>query len=405
LAEKSETEIDTMIETSLESSSLQRKKKLFVFVTILCVAIPGFAALKALCILCLWAYTTSVGSVRTGSIVWFLSVILNVAFCCEVAFLHDVPPVDTGNQLSRVVLFFLSLGVGASIADSQVFDRRTTDKLILWLAFISAILKVLILGAILSGRITLEAAQKGLGFETVTDDIGFGLQRLQFPSDIALIFFVACYFGGRRKLIDILFLLSITISVFLSFSRYLFAAYALCLVIRFVRVKKLDTVSVAALSSILIIGAIFSVTLFSRFSSRGAQDSDSTRTEQIAYLTEVIVQHPFFGTGMGSSINGYKRSGTIPFSYEVQWYALAMQFGFLGLAWFLVNMVAPLSICCKSPRKTSVFLVVFLLWLLAGFTNPFIISLGSAFGLSILMLSLTNEISVSSPHSTLRLKT
>jgi hypothetical protein len=389
-----------MIETSLEASSLQRKKKLFFFVTILCVAIPGFAAVKALCILCLWAYTTSVGSVRTSSIVWFLSVILNVAFCCEVAFLHDVPPVDTGNQLSRVVLFFLSLGVGASIADSQVFDRRTTDRLILWLAFISAILKVLILGAILSGRITLEAAQKGLGFETVTDDIGFGLQRLQFPSDIALIFFVACYFGGRRKLIDLLFLLSVTVSVFLSFSRYLFAAYALCLFIRFVRVRKLDTVSVAALSSILIVGAIFSVSLSSRFSSRGTQDSDSARTEQIAYLTEVIVQHPLFGTGMGSSVNGNKRSGTIPFSYEVQWYALTMQFGSLGLAWFLVNLIAPLSICCKSAGKTGVFLVVFSLWLLAGFTNPLIISLGSAFGLSLLMLSLTNEIGASSPHST-----
>ncbi len=43
-----------------------------------------------------------------------------------------------------------------------------------------------------------------------------------------------------------------------------------------------------------------------------------------------------------------------------------------------------------------------MLWLLAVFTNPFIISLGSAFGLSILMLSLTNEIGVSSPYSTLK---
>jgi hypothetical protein len=394
-----------MIETSLEAPSLQRKKKLFFFVAILCVAVPGFAALKALCILCLWAYVTSVGAVRASSIVWFLSVILNAAFCSEVAFLHDVPPVDIGNQLSRVVLFFLCLGMGVSIADSRVFDSKTTDRLILWLAFISATLKVLILGAILSGKITLDAAQSGLGFETVTDDIGFGLQRLQFPSDIALIFFVACYFGGRRKIVDILFLLSITVSIFLSFSRFLFAAYALCLVVRFVRVRKLDTVSVAALSSILIVGTIFSVSLLGRFTSRGTQDSDSSRTEQIAYLTEVIVQHPLLGTGMGSSVNSNKRSGTIPFSYEVQWYALTMQFGSIGLAWFLVNLVAPLSICCKSLRQTSVFLVVFLLWFLAGFTNPFIISLGSAFGLSILMLSLTNETGVSSPHSTLQLKT
>jgi hypothetical protein len=103
------------------------------------------------------------------------------------------------------------------------------------------------------------------------------------------------------------------------------------------------------------------------------------------------VQHPIFGTGIGSSVSGNKRSGTIPFSYEVQWYAMAMQFGFFGLAWFVVNLLAPLSICFKSPGKRAFSLAVFALWVIAGFTNPLVISLGSAFGLCILMLTLPND--------------
>jgi hypothetical protein len=379
------------MEKSPENQSLRRRKKLLFFTALFCVAIPGFAALKALCIICLWAYTTYAGHVHSRSIIWFFSVLLNVAFCSEIALFHNVPVVDTANHLSRIVLFFLALALGVSATNSHTFDGKTTDRLIFWIALISVALKVVILGAILTGRVSLDTIQSGLGFETVTDDIGFGLQRLQFPSDIALIFLLACYSGGRRRIVDLLFLVSVTVSVFLSFSRYLFAAYIACLIIRFFRVRKVDTVSVAAISVSLVVAAVFSVSLSSRFIGGGSQSSDSTRTEQIRYLTATIVQHPIFGTGIGSSVSGNKRSGTIPFSYEVQWYAMAMQFGFFGLAWFVVNLLAPLSICFKSPGKRAFSLAVFALWVIAGFTNPLVISLGSAFGLCILMLTLPND--------------
>jgi hypothetical protein len=376
------------MENRLGVPALERKKKLYFFTALFCVAIPGFAALKAIGIIWLWAYMAITIPLRTRSVLWFLSVMLNVAFCSEIALLHDVPTSDTANQLSRFLLFFLVLGLSAFMAKTGIFDEATVDRLIFDIALISMVLKIAILGAILSGWLSLEAVQSGLGFETVTDDIGFGLQRLQFPSDIALIFLIACYSGGRRKLIDLLFLVSVTVDVFLSFSRYLFAAYIACLVIRAIRVRKLDSVSVAALSITLFLAGLFSVSLYSRFSSQGSQASDNARTEQIHYLSAVIVQHPLLGTGIGSSVNSNKRSGTIPFSYEVQWYAMAMQLGFVGLAWFLANLLAPLSLCFKTPIKLGIFLAVFALWIIAGFTNPLIVSLGSAFGLSIVMLVL-----------------
>jgi O-Antigen ligase len=381
-----------MIENRLRTRSLQRQKNLFFFTALLCVAIPGFAALKAIAIIGAWAYITCADRVRNRSIIWFLSVLLNVVFCSEIALLHGVSPADTAGQLSRVVLFFLALGLGVSIAESRAFDDKTTDRLIFWMALISAILKIALMWVILTGRLSIDSVQSTLGFETVTDDIGFGLQRLQFPSDIALTFLLACYTGGRRKIVDVLFLISITINVFLSFSRFLFVAYLACLVIRFFRVRKFDTVSITALSATVIVVAVFSVTLANRFVSAGSQASDSTRTEQIEYLSAAIVEHPFLGTGIGSSVNSYKRSGTIPFSYEVQWYAMAMQFGFLGLAWFFANLIASLWICFKQPGRRAVFLAIFLLWVFAGFTNPLIVSLGSAFGLCVLAIALTNDL-------------
>src|SRR6266702_620786 len=292
---------------SLGTSVLKRKKNLFFFSAFFCVAVPGFAAIKAVLIIGLWIYFSSTSLLKTRSILWFASVILNIAFCCEVAFLHDVPTANTTSQLSRILLFFLVLGLAAFIADEGVFDLTSTDRLILSTSFISVLLKIAIMGAILNGRVSLEAIQSGLGFETVTDDIGFGLQRLQFPSDIALVFLITCYTGGRQKLIDLLFLVSVTVNVFLSFSRFLFGAYVACLVIRYFRVRKLDQVSVAALSVALLLAAIFSASLTSRFSTERSGASDDTRTEQIRYLSEVIVQYPLLGTGIGSSVNGYKR--------------------------------------------------------------------------------------------------
>jgi hypothetical protein len=71
---------------------------------------------------------------------------------------------------------------------------------------------------------------------------------------------------------------------------------------------------------------------------------------------------------------------------------MVMQFGFFGLVWFFANLIASLWICFKQPGRRAIFLAIFLLWIIAGFTNPLIVSLGSAFGLCVLALALTNDL-------------
>ena len=370
--------------------------RLFSLVAIVCVAVPGFASIKAVLILALWSYLLLQSRFRLRSMVWLLSVLLNLVAWCEVALFHDVAQGDMVNHLSRLVLFFLILGIGVFTAESGSFAEVNLDRLIVAIAALSAGLKVLVIALILSGSYSLDAIQKAFGFETVTDAIGYGIQRLQFPSDIILIFLVACYVGGRNKLVDVLFLLGVTVSVFLSFSRYLFVAYLVCLVLRAFQLRRVDTVSRSGIVFAALLILFFSVTLLTRFAGQGSSASDSIRTEQIQQLTNVIAQHRIFGTGIGSSVSGYLRSQIMPFSYEVEWYALTMQLGFLGLLWFVGNLASPLVISLKSRNGKLFSLVVFSLWVVGGFTNPLVTSLGSAFGLCILMLRLVPR-SVSLP--------
>jgi hypothetical protein len=365
--------------------------RVFMWAALFCVAVPGLASLKSVVIFGLWTYFFLAGQTRVRSVIWFLSVLLNLTFWCEVALLHGVPQPDMWNQFGRTLVFFLILGIGGSTISSGTMNVRKLDSLIVRIATTSALLKVGIMVAVLSGKFTLENIQKALGYETVTEGIDFGLQRLQFPSDIIIIFLVACYVGGRRRTTDLLLLLGTTIVVFLSFSRYLFAAYVLCIFLRTFRLRKLDTISRTGILLAGILVVVFFASLALRFTGSDTHDSDAVRNEQIRKLDSVISQHMLFGTGIGSSVNSYKRSETIPFSYEVQWYALTMQFGFLGLFWLVGNLMSPITGQLKTGREGIFACSVFLLWVIAGFTNPFIISLGSAFGLCILMLSIAER--------------
>jgi len=360
---------------------------LFGSLAIFCVSVPGSANLKGICIIVAWTCLLARARLQNGFIFWSFSVLGNLAIWYEVALFHGVFLADLLNHLIRLLLFFLVLSIGAMTVRSGVINARGLDNVIFSIASLSAVLKIAILGIVLSGLYSLDAAQSTLGFETVSADIGLGLQRLGFPSDIILIFLIACYVGGRNKTADLLLMLAVTVSIFLSFSRYLFAAYALCLILRYCRVRKLDTVSRTAILLGIAVFLLFSASLAERFVGEGTAESDETRTLQVQALTGVIMRHLTLGTGIGSSVNGFIRSETMPFSYEVEWYAMTMQFGLFGLLWFIGNLLAPLLSLTKLNKGRMFVISLFAIWGVAGFTNPDATSLGSAFGFCILMLS------------------
>jgi hypothetical protein len=368
--------------------SITSNSRPFFALVLFCIALPGFATAKAAAIVGFWAYYLVKAGFKASSAIWFLSVSANLLIWSMVGSAHTVVEADIINQCSRILIFFMVLGIGVYTARTVKLEDGKLDGLILRTAILAAILKIMILILVLGGWYTLEDVQKYLGFETVSNFIGLGLQRLQFPSDVVILFLLPCYVGGKKKIKDATFLLGVTVIVLLSFSRFLFVGYLLCLVVRYLWIRKIDLISWFSVIVIVLLGTMFFVNLSERFSGEGTSESDSTRVEQVAYLEGAISSYPLLGTGIGSSVVGYKRSETMPFSYEVQWYAMTMQFGLLGIAWFCANLIAVLFTSVNSRRQWLPFAAIFLIWIASGFTNPYITSLGGAFGFSILMLRL-----------------
>jgi len=357
----------------------------FFALALLCVAPPGFASVKALAILLAWIYWVINDDFNLTSVIWFLSVLLNLVVGAAIgAMFHAVVRADVMNHFFRLLIFFVVLSVGGYVSQRCRLSETHLDNLIFFIAVLMMLFKVFIVVCGLTGWISVDTIESTIGLESVTSDIGFGLSRLQFPSDIIIPFLIATYRGGRSKIKDSILLLSASIVILLSFSRYLFAFYLLCIFIRAIWVKKIDLISILSIGIVVVAGIFLFNSLIGRFASSETQTSDDVRIEQVQYLKRAIADYPIMGTGIGSSVSTFKRSESTPYFYEAQWYAMTMQFGYFGIIWFVGNLMAILYACLKRGERLF-FTMVFIAWFTSGFTNPMVTALGSAFGLCILL--------------------
>jgi hypothetical protein len=366
------------------NSFLRPYEKFFFLTTVFASAIPGFAPLKLVVIVALWCYLMLGDSFTIAAALWFLSVALNLLVGVQVgAVFQGVPLKDVFNHFVRLILFFIVLGIGCYTANRCSISQKRLDQMIFVIAVGLMFFKLMIVGALLAG-VSLDRIQALFGFETPTSGIGFGLQRLQFPSDIIAPFLIACYVGGEKKLKDGILLFCIVGVILLSFSRYLFAFYLLCTFLRALWIKKADFITVLNLIVSVACAIVFFETLLARFASADTEVSDQIRVDQIHYLKLGIKSFPLLGTGLGSEAHDYLRSEDTPYFYEAQWYATTMQMGFIGVSWYVLNILLALYVPLR--KNYIAFTVVCLAWACSGFTNPFLTSLGSAFGLTLLLL-------------------
>ena len=117
--------------------------------------------------------------------------------------------------------------------------------------------------------------------------------------------------------------------------------------------------------------------------------SDDTRSLQIQSLLLEHEQYSFIGKGMGAYAEDNIRDPVLLHSYEVQWMAFLMQFGLIGLILLGIPLGFIVYGFVHAPitRVKCAFLCLFLLWLLSGFTNPFLISLTSGIIYAVFFLS------------------
>jgi hypothetical protein len=116
-----------------------------------------------------------------------------------------------------------------------------------------------------------------------------------------------------------------------------------------------------------------------RFFSEQSSKSDETRNSQVKSLIKEFEEVPFLGKGLGGHTEEGIRDNKLKHSYEVQWVAFLMQFGIIGISLIISALLLILWPMASPPftvEKGSL-LCMFLLWVLAGFTNPFLISLTS----------------------------
>lgn len=357
--------------------------RFFLLATLFVSIVPGLAPIKLLAISALWFLLVFGGDFTISAALWFTSITMNLLVGMEVGVVRGVPLGLILDHGVRLFTFFVSLGIGCYTAANVRFTRDRLDHLLFLLTVGLMLFKLGIVVAVLTGS-SLDRIQELFGFDTVTSDIGFGLQRLQFPSDILVPMLVACYQGGKTKVKDGFLLLSAICVILLSFSRFLFGFYLLCTFVRAIWIRKADFITMLNVAITVICAAVFFNSLLLRFAGASTDASDQVRVDQIHYLKIGIQHFPLLGTGIGSEAHDYLRSEKTPYFYEAQWYATTMQLGFIGVFWYAANLLLAVYI----PLRANIvpFSLIFAAWVASGFTNPFLTALGSAFGLSLLLI-------------------
>ena len=122
-----------------------------------------------------------------------------------------------------------------------------------------------------------------------------------------------------------------------------------------------------------------------RFFSSFAIESDDVRQIQMIELINGVKESPVFGHGFGSYISDYTRSGSMPFSYEIEYLSFCYQMGILGFVVFVGGvLLIYIRKIVKYARKNTWIIKVFTLIGLGWFVirpafNPAFLGLQNGF--------------------------
>jgi len=114
----------------------------------------------------------------------------------------------------------------------------------------------------------------------------------------------------------------------------------------------------------------------SRFSSSATVISDNIRLKELPILLKQFETSPIIGHGLGFHAPHFIRDQHDKFSYELQWVALLMQIGVVGVAGImaLLTLVARPFLFLPLNKMNVTLLIMFTLWIVSGFFNPYLTS-------------------------------
>lgn len=308
------------------------------------------------------------------------------------------------SAIDQFKIFWLTITVvvvSIYLISENAISFVTLLKTIFFVNLTYSFSKVLLVVLHLFGLINIWALMDNLGLRFMSMQITGNLFRFQLSNDIItpylLFFFLQSeHFGIKwSKSFRIFYLIISIFSIFLSFSRFIILVGMLAVFLHWCTLR-LSTI-IRALPIAITLFIIFIswigvdnvyVIIEKRFLSSEVHVSDNTRTEQIIALLDEHDRFPLLGKGLGGYTENNIRDDRILHSYEVQWVAFLMQFGWAGILLILIplTVIAITILSLPITRPKIALCILFLSWLFSGFTNPFLISLASGIVYSLFYL-------------------
>jgi O-antigen ligase len=120
---------------------------------------------------------------------------------------------------------------------------------------------------------------------------------------------------------------------------------------------------------------------------------DIARKTQFIFLFDGWTKNPFFGLGSGATVE-LSRNSDQPWSYELYYLALLVQFGILGVFIYLISIIVLIYLAIKIVRKNDNLSTVLIpmvsgmiCYLIASGTNPYLGKFDSLYVIFILVYS------------------
>jgi len=318
----------------------------------------------------------------------FIAVLLFVAFFSLVGFLHAAVPFQY--IFSEGMLFISTTTVTLLILMGNSCKVIEDEEIVLsafygifFFTLWKAIALSLVYLHIISFEMLMYYLEKYAQCNVVTDDIPGGFHRLSLTThDFVATFFlflIPAYpkiFSKIPVFLRIVFMITGTIALVSSYSRFFFAIIAMLWLYVFLFKLSFKQRIFTAIIIIAILLPLFpwiSETFTQKFSSEGAEYSDTIRLKQFTALLDAWEDVPIFGGGLGYNTKDYIR---LTYLYEVQWVSFLLKFGLVGIS-FLVFLLFLLFYKILDGKKTLdhyVLAFVLLCYILGAFTNPILLS-------------------------------
>lgn len=230
-----------------------------------------------------------------------------------------------------------------------------------------------------------------LSLKVMTMDISDGLFiRLGTITDVLplSIFFAVYPFMSKRG--KLLVTMGIIFLVVINYSRAYMAQVAvffliLCMPKQF-RLLKLKSfvygmaVMLISATVVMIGWQDISNIMSGRFMGDNAEASDYVRLIQLDYLLKGINEAPVLGHGLGSYVPEYTRGDELPFLYEMEWFALAYQFGIAGclcLLLLFLMIIKKIRVGDLDARYKCLVALNIVFYFARPFANPMLLASNS----------------------------